>query len=73
MRSEFRVLLEQFGTQTALAKALKVSKVTVHKWVEAGCMPPGRALQVEHLSGGEFRAIDLVDLRLVTAANDAQS
>lgn len=73
MRSEFRALLEHFGTQAALARALKVSRVAVHRWAEEGAMPPARALQVEHLSGGEFRAIDLVDLRLVTAANDAQA
>ena len=46
------------GTGQALADLLKVTPAAITKWRRQG-LPPERAIQLERLSGGELRAIDL--------------
>jgi len=50
-----------FGNQTRMARALKVDRAAVSAWVKAGALPPARAIQIEQLSGGKFSAVDLID------------
>lgn len=40
------------GSQTALAKHLKLRQQAVAKWVLKGRVPPFRAIQIEELTGG---------------------
>lgn len=52
-------VIDYFGSCSALAEALAVSRPAVSQWVAAGGFPPLRALQIERLSKGRFRAIDI--------------
>ena len=53
-------LVKHFGGQYRLAGALNVSSVAVHLWIKEGKLPPLRAIQVEELTKGEFKAKDLI-------------
>ena len=53
-------VVEWFGSQADMARALGVKRSAVTQWLAKGALPPGRAVQVEHQSGGRFRAVDLV-------------
>lgn len=53
-------ILIHFGGAAMLAKALKVSPPAVSQWVNSGDIPPFRAIEIELLTGGKFRAVDIV-------------
>lgn len=53
-------LMEHFGgTATAMAKALGVTVQACVVWLEKGYLPANRAIQVERMTKGKFKAIDL--------------
>lgn len=47
------------GTITSLAKVLGVSAPSTCVWLEQGYLPANRAIQVERITNGLFKAIDL--------------
>jgi DNA-binding transcriptional regulator YdaS (Cro superfamily) len=47
-----------FGSQSALAIALGVTEGAVSQWVSSGVIPPARAVQIERITDGKFKAID---------------
>ena len=47
------------GEQVRLAKKLGVTKAAVSYWVSEGKMPANRAIQVEQITKGEIKAVDL--------------
>ena len=49
-----------FGTQAHMARELGVSAAAVTQWVKAGAIPAQRAIQIEALSNGQIKALDLV-------------
>lgn len=51
-------ILQHFGSQEALAKACDVSPQAVSKWQRSG-IPADRAIQIEKLTKGAFRALDI--------------
>lgn len=58
------------GLQIRLAEKLEVSPAAVAKWRRTG-IPPDRAIQIERLSKGRLRAVDLRDERC--SASDSES
>lgn len=52
--------IEFFGGRNRLAGLLDVSSVAVHWWVKENKLPPYRAIQIEELSGGKFKAKELI-------------
>jgi DNA-binding transcriptional regulator YdaS (Cro superfamily) len=52
-------VVEWFGSQANLARALHVDRAAVSHWVARGWLPPKRAVELEKLSGGKFKAVDL--------------
>ena len=52
-------VVDWYGSQANMARALKVDRAAVSLWVKVGVLPPGRAIQVEQQSGGKFKAVDL--------------
>ena len=54
-------VLEWYGSQANMARALGVDRAAVSGWVKVGAFPPARAIQVEQQSGGRFRAVDLIE------------
>jgi hypothetical protein len=47
------------GEQVVLAKKLGVTKAAVSYWVSEGKIPANRAIQVEQLTQGAIKAVDL--------------
>lgn len=48
-----------FGGQTETARAVGVSPQAVFQWIAEDSIPPKRAIQIERLSGGHFRAVEI--------------
>jgi DNA-binding transcriptional regulator YdaS (Cro superfamily) len=53
-------LIEHFVSQSGLARALKVDPAAVSQWLSAGRIPPRRAIEIEMITGGKFKAVDLI-------------
>lgn len=53
-------VIEWFGSQSNMARGLGVDRSAVSQWVKDGHLPAARALEVERLSGGRFKALDLI-------------
>ena len=52
-------VIEHFGNQAELAKALKVDPAAVSQWLSNGYIPPRRAIKIEMITDGKFKAVDL--------------
>lgn len=53
-------VIRWFNGQSETARVLGVTPQAVCAWVDKGGVPPLRAIQVERLTGGMFKAVDLV-------------
>ncbi len=58
--SKLGEVVEFFGSKSKLAGALGVGKSAVSHWIKADALPPERAIQIEVMSGGRFKAADFV-------------
>jgi DNA-binding transcriptional regulator YdaS (Cro superfamily) len=56
----FEVVVATYGGQIGLSRLFCVSRAAANQWVKAGGFPARRALQIEHLSKGRFKALDIV-------------
>ena len=61
-------VIEHFGNQAELAKQLKVDPAAVSQWLANGYWPPRRAIEIEMITGGKFKAVDLI--KDITDAKD---
>ncbi len=52
--------IEWAGGKLALAKALGVTHAAVSQWLREGGLPPARAIELERLTCGKLRAVNLV-------------
>lgn len=55
-------VIEYFGGKSVMADRLGVSPAAVTWWIQNG-IPAGKAIEIEKLSKGWFRAKDIVGLR----------
>ena len=53
-------VVKHFGGQYRLAGALNVSSAAVCLWIKGEKIPPLRAIQIEELTDGKFKAKDLI-------------
>ena len=72
--SKIDEVIKWFGNQSEMARALGVSPQAVFQWVQEGSFPAGRALQIERLSAGKFKAIEIsgVSGGVVNGATETQ-
>ena len=54
-------ILDWFGGQSETARALGVSPQAVFQWALDGKIPPKRAIQIERLTAGHFKAVEISD------------
>ena len=54
-------VIEYFGSQKELAERLGVSEAAVSFFVNRDGFPAFRAIQIEIMSDGRFKAIDLIE------------
>lgn len=52
-------IIKHFGGKLALANALGVSPPAVSLWCQLGRIPPRRAIQIEEITAGKFKATDI--------------
>ena len=56
-------IVKHFGSQASLARAVNVTRQAITLWKMAGVIPPGAAVEIERLTDGKFKAINLVEKR----------
>jgi len=49
-------VIEHFGSRAKLARLLGVDRSALTQWVRDDAFPPKRAIQIEELSEGKFKA-----------------
>lgn len=54
-------ILDWFGGQSEMGRALGVSPQAVFQWCMGGKIPPARAIQIERLTAGYFKAVEISD------------
>ena len=54
-----REIITHFGGTTATATALGVAPSAVSQWIKEDRIPPQRAIEIEALTGGMYRAVDI--------------
>lgn len=54
-------LLEYYGAKSKIALRFNVSRAYVSQWFAAGKVPPLMAVKIEKDSGGELKAVNLVE------------
>ena len=57
------LIIQHFGGHTRTAHALGVSTQAVSQWAARGRIPAKRALEIERLTGGKFKATALAASR----------
>lgn len=53
-------LVAYFGTQDKMADALEVTQGAVSQWIATGGLPARRAIEIERITKGRFKALDIV-------------
>lgn len=51
-----RQIVDQLGGVAVTSRLLGVSQPAVSQWLREGRVPPARAVQIEALTGGRFKA-----------------
>jgi DNA-binding transcriptional regulator YdaS (Cro superfamily) len=64
MSNRMESVIEWFGSQSECARQLGVNRAAVSQWMAEGGFPAARALQIESMSNGAFRAIDISNLEI---------
>lgn len=54
-------VVKELGGTVSLADRLMVKPAAVSQWISQGAIPPLRAIQIEQMTGGQYRAADLID------------
>ena len=56
----FDDVVKHFGNQASMGRELGVTRQAITLWKIAGSVPPGNAVEIERLTEGKFKAVDLV-------------
>jgi DNA-binding transcriptional regulator YdaS (Cro superfamily) len=54
-------IVEHFGGVAGTARALGVSQPAVSQWLRDSHIPPARAVQIETLTQGQYKATDILN------------
>lgn len=58
----FEKIIKHFGSRAELARLMGVDRAAVTQWAKDG-LPPARAIEIEQMSVGKFKAVDIVGAR----------
>lgn len=53
-------LIKYYGTRKALQEVLNITRQALSQHIALGYLPPGRAIEIEVLTEGKFKAKDLI-------------
>src|SRR5687767_13394000 len=54
-------LVALFGSQAEVARRFRLDRAVVNNWVKSGYVPARWAMEVEHVTGGEISAVDILN------------
>ncbi len=54
-------LVEMFGSQAEVARRFRLDRAVVSNWVKSGYVPARWAMEVEHVTEGQVRVIDILN------------
>jgi alanine-glyoxylate transaminase/serine-glyoxylate transaminase/serine-pyruvate transaminase len=54
-------LVALFGSQAEVARRFRLDRAVVNNWVKSGYVPARWAMEVEHVTGGEIAAIEILN------------
>ena len=69
MSNRIETVIDWFGSQSECARRLGVNRAAVSQWMVEGGFPAARALQIEAMSNGAFRAVDISNVELEQEQN----
>lgn len=52
---------EYFGSQSELAEKLGLTRQAITLWKIKGVIPPVSAIEIERITNGKFKAVDLTE------------
>lgn len=55
-------IVKWFGSKSNMARTLGVDRSAVTHWVNKGALPAYRAIQIESLTKGKFKAVDIMEV-----------
>lgn len=58
----FEQIIKHFGSRAELARCMGVDRAAVTQWAKDG-LPPWRAIEIEQMSAGKFKAVEIVGAR----------
>ena len=53
-------MIKHFGNQSNLARALNITRSAVSQWLIEDIVPPAKAIRIERLTDGKFKANNMV-------------
>lgn len=56
----FMDVIRHFDNQASLARALSVTPSAVSQWLRRASIPAEKAIEIEIITKGKFRAVDLI-------------
>jgi DNA-binding transcriptional regulator YdaS (Cro superfamily) len=60
-----RQIVDQLGGVAVTSRLLGVSQPAVSQWLRDGRVPPARAVQIEALTGGRYKAAEMLDFKII--------
>src|SRR3954467_12892796 len=54
-------LVSLFGSQAEVARRFRLDRAVVNNWVKSGYVPARWAMEVEHVTGGQVRAVEILN------------
>jgi DNA-binding transcriptional regulator YdaS (Cro superfamily) len=57
---KFEDIIEHFGSQSQLARQLGIDRANVSMWIANKAIPSAHAINIERLTEGKFRAVDIM-------------
>lgn len=66
-------VIDRLGGVAVTARLLGVSQPAVSQWLRDGRFPPARAVQIEAITGGQFRAADLLAFEIIKTETETET
>src|SRR5215217_1349907 len=54
-------LVSLFGSQAEVARRFRLDRAVVNNWVKSGYVPARWAMEVEHVTGGDITAVEILN------------
>ena len=60
MQHDIETVIQRLGGRKAMAEALGITPANISQWRATRKIPAAKAIEIERLTGGDIRAVDLV-------------